>query len=73
MHYYATFDLGLICLPRPLLCNLGHLWINLAYSPVLQVRRGNMDNLVIILLHCHLNVCCDPSFEPSCREGSDER
>ena len=27
---------------------------------------------MIIFLICHGNICCDPSSEPSCRDGSDE-
>ena len=27
------------------------------------------DNFLLIL---HKNICCDPSSEPSCRDGSDE-
>ena len=38
------------------------------YASVLQIRRGKWDNLGIIFQ----NVYCDPSLEPSCRDGSNE-
>ena len=33
-------------------------------------KKGNRDNLEIIL---HENIHCDPSLEPSHRDGSNER
>ena len=38
---------------------------------VLQIGRGKNDNLGIIF-HILLNVCCDPSLEPSRGESSIE-
>ena len=37
----------------------------------LQVRRGKRDNLGIIFHITPLNVRCDPSLEPSRRDGSN--
>ena len=37
---------------------------------VLQIRRGNRDNLGAILLH--INIFCDPSLEPSRQDGSND-
>ena len=39
---------------------------------VLQIRRGNRDNLGIIFLFLSLKHICDPSLEPSRRDGSNE-
>ena len=39
---------------------------------VLQIRRGKWDTLGIIFHIASLNVCCDPSSEPSHRDGSNE-
>ena len=39
---------------------------------VLQIRRGNRDDLGIIFLILHKNIHCDPSLEPSCQDGSNE-
>ena len=38
---------------------------------VLQIRRGNKDNLGMIFFV--KNIHCDPSLEPSRRDGSNER
>ena len=45
--------------------------IALAFT-VLQIRRGNRDNLGIISHIFHKNILCDPSLEPSHRDGSNE-
>ena len=37
-----------------------------------KMRMGNGENLGIILHITFTNICCDPSLEPSHREGSDE-
>ena len=37
---------------------------------MLQIRRGNRDNLGIIFLH--KNTFCDSLVEPSHRDGSNE-
>ena len=39
---------------------------------VLQIRRGNRDNLGIISHLTLENIFCDPSLEPSHRDGSNE-
>ena len=39
---------------------------------VLQIRGGNRDNLGIIAMFLHKNTFCDPSLEPSLRDGSNE-
>ena len=39
---------------------------------VLQIRRGNKDNLGIIFHIYHQNIFRDPSLEPSRRDGSNE-
>ena len=40
---------------------------------MLQIRRGNRDNFKIIsLMRLNKNIFCDPSLEPSCRDGSNE-
>ena len=39
---------------------------------VLKVRRGNNDNFVINCHISHENIFCDPSLEPSHRDGSKE-
>ena len=39
---------------------------------VLQIRRGNRDNLGISSYISPLNIFCDPSLEPSHRDGSNE-
>ena len=38
---------------------------------VLQIRRGNWENLMIIS-HILKNIFCDTSLEQSQRDGSDE-
>ena len=38
----------------------------------LQTRRGNRYNLWIIFPNPHKNICCDPSLEPSHRDGSNK-
>ena len=40
--------------------------------PLLQIGRGNMDNLGIIGHIPPLNIFCDPSLEPSHRDSSNE-
>ena len=37
-----------------------------------QVRRGYRDDLGIIVHIFHTNIFCDPSLEPSRRDGSNE-
>ena len=38
-----------------------------------QMRRGNRDSLVVIfLISPYINLFCDPSLEPSHRDGSNE-
>ena len=39
---------------------------------MLQIRRGNRDNLWIISHICHKNIFCDPPLEPSHRDGSKQ-
>ena len=39
---------------------------------VLQIRRGNRNNLGIINHILHKNIFCDPSLEPSRRDGSND-
>ena len=39
------------------------------HSPVLQIKRGNTDNLRVIF---SINSGCDPSLEPAQRDGSYE-
>ena len=38
---------------------------------VLQIRRGNRDNLGIISIFFHKNISCDPPLEPSHQDGSN--
>ena len=38
----------------------------------LQIRGGIEDNLKIIFLFLNVNIFCDPSLEPSRRDGSNE-
>ena len=38
---------------------------------VLQIRRNKRDNLRI-MFHYSFKACCDPSLEPSRRDGSNE-
>ena len=40
---------------------------------MLQIRRGKRDNFGIIFHVTPLNICGDPSLEPSHRDGSNER
>ena len=40
---------------------------------VLQIRRGNRDNLAKFSAFLHTNICCDPSSELSCQNSSNER
>ena len=35
-------------------------------------KKGNMTNLGIIAIFLHKNIFCDPSLEPSLRDGSNE-
>ena len=37
----------------------------------LQIRGGIEDNSKIIILFLNENICCDPSLEPSRRDGSN--
>ena len=39
--------------------------------PQPQIWVGIDDNFGIIILIFHLNICCDPSLEPSDRDGSN--
>ena len=41
-------------------------------SSVFQIRRGNGDNLGTFSLLLHKNIHCDPSFEQSCQDNSNE-
>ena len=41
-------------------------------STELQIRRSIEDNSTIIFPIFHENICCDPSLEPSQRDGSDD-
>ena len=42
-------------------------------AAVLQIRRGNRDNFgIIIHISTIINIFCDPSLEPSPRDGSNE-
>ena len=45
---------------------------NSAWVPELQIRGAIEVNLGIIFLIFHKNIHCDPSLEPSCRDGSNE-
>ena len=36
----------------------------------LQIRGGIDDNLKVFFLFLNENICCDPSLEPSQRDGS---
>ena len=47
------------------ICPLGHF-------TVLQIRKGNRDNLGIIFIFLHKNIFCDSSLEPSHQDGSNE-
>ena len=38
----------------------------------LQIRQGNEDNSNIVFLFLNQNICCDPSLEPSQRDGSND-
>ena len=38
----------------------------------IQIRRSNEDNSEIIFLFLNENIHCDPSLEPSQRDGSNE-
>ena len=38
----------------------------------LQIRRGDTNNLEIFFLFLIENIYCDPSLEPSRRDGSNE-
>ena len=38
----------------------------------LQIRVGTEDNLMINFLFLNKNICCDPSLEPSRRDGSND-
>ena len=38
----------------------------------LQIRGGIENNLKIIVLFINENICCDPSLEPSRRDGSND-
>ena len=40
---------------------------------VLLLIRGNRDNLGIIAIFLHKNTFCDPSLQPSGRDGSNGR
>ena len=42
------------------------------YLPELQIRRSNIYNLEIIFHISPINIFCDPSLEPSRRDGSNE-
>ena len=39
---------------------------------LLQIRRSIEDNSKIIFIFLNKNMRCDPSLEPSCRDGSNE-
>ena len=45
-----------------------------ALAPVFRAlnKRSIDDNCGKIILILHINICCDPSSEPSCQDGSDE-
>ena len=45
---------------------------SLIFYTVLQIRRGNRDNLGIISHVFQKNIFCDPPLEPSRLEGSNE-
>ena len=38
----------------------------------LPIRGRTEDNLKIIFLFLNENICCDPSLEPSRRDGSND-
>ena len=38
----------------------------------LQIRGGIEDNSKVIFLFLIKNICCDPSLEPSQRDGSND-
>ena len=42
------------------------------FPAVFQIRRGSRDILGIISTVLHKSIYCDPSLEPSRRDGSDE-
>ena len=39
---------------------------------MLQIRRGNRDNLGINVIFLHKNIFCDPPLEPSHQDGFNE-
>ena len=41
-------------------------------SPRLQINGGIEDNSKINFLFFNENICCDPSLEPSRRDGSND-
>ena len=45
---------------------------SLIFYIVLQIRRGNRDNLGMISRVFQKNIFCDPPLEPSCCDGSNE-
>ena len=59
-----NFDFGLIL--SDAFC------IKTTHYAVLQIRKGNGGNLEIIYHIFSLKIFCDPSIEPSRRDGSNE-
>ena len=48
-------------------------WHTVQTKTVLQIRRSNKDNLgIIIHIFFYKNIFCDPSLEPSDRDGSND-
>ena len=46
--------------------------MNLLTLSELQIRGGIVDNSKVIILILQKNICCDPSLEPSRRDGSND-
>ena len=60
----TVFEMKL-CLKKALMCTIRHKKVDIAdYITVLQIKKGNRDNLGIISHILHKNIFCDPSLEP---------
>ena len=46
--------------------------INMSTLGRTQIRGGTEDKKRIIFLYLNENICCDPSLEPSHRDGSND-
>ena len=49
-----------------------HFNLPILYGKLRQIGRSNTDNLKVIFLFLNENICCDPSLEPSRRDGFNE-